>query len=91
MTFEEKWLLTAKQLTDYSFDHFYDDKSHMFFFTSDEDEQLIARKMEINDNVIPASNSIMARNLAKLSHYYSNPYYLKTSKQMLNNVKEKYV
>jgi uncharacterized protein YyaL (SSP411 family) len=88
MTFDEKWLLTAKQLVDYSFDHFYDDKSQLFFFTSDEDEQLIARKMEINDNVIPASNSIMARNLAKLSHYYSNPYYLKTSKQMLNNVKE---
>jgi len=45
----------------------------------------------LNDNVIPASNSMMARNLAKLSHYYSNTYYLKTSKQMLNNVKESIV
>ena len=88
MTFDEKWLLTAKQLTDYTFDHFYDEKSQLFFFTSDEDEPLITRKMEINDNVIPASNSIMARNLSKLSHYYSNSYYSKTSKQMLNNVKE---
>ncbi len=88
VTLDEKWLRTSKSLADYSFDHFYDDKSQLFFFTSDEDEQLIARKMEINDNVIPASNSIMARNLSKLSHYYSNEYYLKTSKQMLNNVKE---
>jgi len=31
----------------------------------------------------------MARNLFKLSHYFSNNYYLKTSKQMLNNVKDK--
>jgi len=61
----------------------------MFYFTSDEDKDLITRKMEIEDNVIPASNSIMAKNLFKLSHYYSNNYYLKVSKQMLNNMKER--
>jgi len=88
-TFNELWLNTAKQLTDYTFDHFYDSDKVMFYFTSDKDTNLIARKMEIEDNVIPASNSIMARNLFKLSHYYSNSYYLKVSKQMLNNVKER--
>jgi len=88
-TLNEFWLNTAKQLTDYTFDHFYDSEKSMFYFTSDEDESLITRKMEIEDNVIPASNSIMARNLFKLSHYFSNNYYLKTSKQMLNNVKDK--
>ncbi|MDP3313112.1 thioredoxin domain-containing protein [Lutibacter sp.] len=88
-TLNEKWLNTAKQLTDYVFDHFYDTKSSMFFFTSNEDANLIARKMEIEDNVIPASNSIMAKNLFKLSHYYSNNYYLKVSKQMLLNVQAK--
>ncbi len=88
VTLDERWLNTAKQLTDYTFDHFFDTKSHFFFFTSNQDSDLIARKMEITDNVIPASNSIMARNLEKLSHYYSNSHYAKTSKQMLNNVKE---
>ncbi|OIQ40963.1 MAG: thioredoxin domain-containing protein [Bacteroidetes bacterium MedPE-SWsnd-G1] len=88
VTLDEQWLNTSKQLADYTFDHFFDDTSGMFFFTSDEDQNLIARKMEVSDNVIPASNSIMARNLAKLSHYYSNKHYLKTSKQMLNNIKE---
>ncbi|PHR70437.1 MAG: thioredoxin domain-containing protein [Lutibacter sp.] len=87
VTLDEKWLQTSKRLADYSFDHFYDDKSHLFFFTSDEDTGLIARKMEIHDNVIPASNSIMARNLLKLGHYYSNMHYAKTSKEMLNNIK----
>ena len=85
-TANELWLQTAKQLTDYSLDHFYDEKRTMFYFTSDEDTDLITRKMEIEDNVIPASNSIMATNLFKLSHYYSNSYFLKTSKQMLHNV-----
>ncbi|WP_456423297.1 thioredoxin domain-containing protein [Lutibacter sp.] len=88
ITFNEVWLNTAKQLTDYTFDHFYDTENSMFYFTSDEDANLITRKMEIEDNVIPASNSIMAKNLFKLSHYYSNNYYLKVSKQMLENVKE---
>ena len=88
VTLDEQWLSTAKRLTDYSFDHFFDDASKFFFFTSDEDASLITRNIELNDNVIPASNSMMARNLAKLSHYYSNAYYLKMSKQMLNNVRE---
>jgi len=88
-TLNEKWLATAKQLTDYTFDHFFDQKNHMFYFTSDKDAALITRKFEVEDNVIPASNSIMANNLFKLSHYYSNPYYLKVSKQMLSNVYDK--
>jgi len=88
VTFDTKWLQLAKQLTDYTFDHFFDTNSKMFFFTSDADTQLISRKMETEDNVIPASNSIMAKNLFKLSHFYNNPYYLKTSTQMLHNMKE---
>ncbi len=89
VTFNEVWLTTAKQLTDYTFDHFFDLKKSMFYFTSTIDDSLITRKMEIEDNVIPASNSIMAINLFKLSHYYSNSYYLKVSQQMLHNVKDK--
>ena len=88
-TLDETWLAQAKQLTDYVFDHFYDLKSSMFYFTSDLDPALITRKIETEDNVISASNSIMAINLFKLSHYYSNKHYLKVSKQMLSNMLEK--
>ncbi|MEE9349485.1 MAG: thioredoxin domain-containing protein [Flavobacteriaceae bacterium] len=89
ITLNEKWLQLAKQLTDYSFDHFFDDKSRMFFFTSDEQTDLITRKMDTDDNVIPSSNSITALNLFKLGHYYSNGSYLATAQAMLNNVKNK--
>ena len=87
-TFDESWLKTAKRLTDYSFDHFYDEQSKMFFFTSDLDQALITRKIEIDDNVIPSSNSIMALNLFKLGHYFENKNYSDNAKTMLNNVKE---
>lgn len=86
VTFDESWLTIAKQLADYSFDHFYDENSKMFFFTSDEDRSLVNRSIVYRDNVIPASNSIMAKNLFKLYHYFDNEYYLETSRAMLNNV-----
>ena len=85
-TFNEKWLQLSKNLTDYTFEHFFDSDSKMFFFTSNKDTKLITRKIEADDNVIPASNSIMAKNLFYLSHYYYNESYLKTSKQMLHNM-----
>ncbi len=88
VTLDENWLQTSKQLTDYCFDHFYDDNSKMFFFTSNKEQGLIARKVESDDNVIPSSNSIMANNLFKLGHYYANKHYTDNAKTMLNNVKE---
>ncbi|MFT7614689.1 MAG: hypothetical protein ACI9J3_003672, partial [Parvicellaceae bacterium] len=53
-TFEEKWLNKANELTAYAVDHFADEKSGMFFYTHDEHSNLISRKMEVADNVIPA-------------------------------------
>lgn len=85
-TLNEQWLTTAKELTDYTLDHFFDEKTSMFYFTSNEDPALLTRKIETEDNVIPSSNSIMAANLFKMSHYYSNNHYLKISRQMLKNV-----
>ena len=87
-TLDENWLKAAKQFTDYSYDHFYDDKSKMFFFTSNKKDGLIARKVETDDNVIPSSNSIMANNLFKLGHYFSNKHYADNAATMLNNIKE---
>ena len=88
ITLDEKWLNKAKQLTNYAMTHFWDKKSNLFYFTSNAATGLITRKMEIADNVIPGSNSILAQNLFLLGHYYSNDTYSKTAQQMLNNVKE---
>ena len=62
-TFEDKWLNKASQLFDYTMRNFKDEESGMFFFTSEKDQPLIARKMEIYDSVIPASCSEMAKML----------------------------
>lgn len=61
----------------------------MFFYTSDEDPELIARKMELLDNVIPSSNSSMAKSLFLLGTYLEEEAYIERSKQMLANVYER--
>ena len=86
VTFDEKWLHYAKQLTDYSLEHFYDEKSGFFAFTSNLDEALITSHFETEDNVIPASNSVMGKNLFQLSIYFENSYYEKVSQRMLQNI-----
>ena len=83
VTLEEHWLQNAKQLTDYTFDYFYDEKASFFAFTSTLDEPLITTHFETEDNVIPASNSVMANNLVRLSIYFNNSHYEKTAQQML--------
>jgi uncharacterized protein YyaL (SSP411 family) len=84
--FDETYLQIAKQLTENAISEFYDEKSGMFFYTAKSGEQLIARKQEIIDNVIPSSNSMMAHNLFKMGHFYDHKEYLNISKQMLRNV-----
>jgi len=86
VTMDVKWINLSKQLTDYAFTHFFDTESHMFYFTSDEDPALLTRNFEYRDNVIPASNSMMAKNLFILGHHFDEPKYGETSLQMLKNV-----
>ncbi|MGB1205403.1 MAG: thioredoxin domain-containing protein [Chitinophagales bacterium] len=86
-TFDEKYLFEAKKMTDYAIAHFYDEKSGMFFYTSDLDKALIARKMELSDNVIVGSNSSMAKCLYYLSHYLYDKEYQAKTEQMLVNIK----
>ncbi|MBL7984645.1 MAG: thioredoxin domain-containing protein [Flavobacteriales bacterium] len=88
ITFEERWLDEARALMEYTIAHFQDGTTGMFWFTSDLDPALIARKMEVNDNVIPASNSSLCKSLHVLGHLLDDERYLGMSERMLNNVQE---
>ncbi|MGQ0827397.1 MAG: thioredoxin domain-containing protein [Bacteroidota bacterium] len=85
-TFIERYLLKADELMKYCIVHFQDKKSGMFYFTSDEDKALISRKMELSDNVVPASNSGIAKSLFILGHHLENEKYISMSREMLNNM-----
>ena len=90
-TLKEEYLFEAKKLSLYVFDNFFDSKTGMFFYTPTNGEKLIARKLEITDNVIPASNSVMAKNLFVLGDYFELSKWKETAKQMLHNTSENLV
>lgn len=85
-TFEQHWLDLAVQLTDYSISNFFDSSEDLFYYTDKESDDLIARKKEIFDNVIPASNSAMAQNLYFLGHLMERNDYLDLSRTMLSKM-----
>jgi uncharacterized protein YyaL (SSP411 family) len=85
-TFNEAWLLEARSFTEHTIEQYFDPESGMFFYTSAIGEQLIARKQEVFDNVMPSSNSTMANNLFKLGHFFDDQSYLDKAAQMLRNV-----
>ena len=87
-TFESRWLITAYHLNEYTLQHFYNKKQGIFNYTSSLDKPLISNKIEIEDNVIPSSNSVMANNLLHLGMLYDSKNYLDISKKMTGNVRE---
>ena len=92
-TFTENWLTEADQLTQYVLANFSDatvddltGPDPLFFFTDKNSEELIARKKELFDNVIPSSNSLMAENLYTLSLLMERPAYAERADQMLGRM-----
>ncbi|MDQ2718630.1 MAG: thioredoxin domain-containing protein [Bacteroidota bacterium] len=86
VTFDESYLQKANDFTEYVEAHFFDKDSGMFFYTNVRHSNLIARKMEVTDNVIPSSNSEMTKNLFLLSSFFENKNYEKQAVQLLKNV-----
>lgn len=86
LTFNESWLEQASTLAHYAIAHFFDEPSGMFRFTSSLDPALISRPTEVNDNVIPASNSSMAKGLFTLGHLLEDQQMVAISSQQLRNI-----
>lgn len=83
ITLDEDYLIWAAQLTDKTLRDFSQEDEPFFFYTSAHAEQLIARKREIFDNVIPSSNSMMAENLVILGRLLDRQDYSSRGKAML--------
>ena len=71
-TFNEQYIFSAKEWLERGMKEFYDEKDSFFFYNSVYAEQLITRKKEIFDNVIPSSNALMTQNLFFLGSILDN-------------------
>ena len=89
VSFNIHYLNTAKDLVNICLDDFLDSSTRLFYYSSTKGEQLISKTFEINDNVIPASNSSLAKSLFLMGHFFDDSIYTKASEKMWNQVRSK--
>lgn len=87
-TGHKQWLDDAARLTEITLTQFYDEDRTIFSFTAADQTDLVTPTYEIHDNVIPASNSVMARNLYRLSWLLDRTDYREIAASMLNGIAE---
>jgi len=81
-------LVFAQTLAEVVLARFYDPEDGYFYFSDPGAEKLIANKKELFDNVIPASNSILARSFHQLSLLTYEENYGKIAARMLGGMKD---
>ncbi|HEY5021508.1 MAG TPA: thioredoxin domain-containing protein, partial [Gemmatimonadaceae bacterium] len=67
ITFDQRWVERAEEITSAVIEWFWDDSVGAFFDTARDAEQLIARPRDITDNAIPAGTSLVVELLLHLS------------------------
>ena len=88
-TFDAVWLKKAKALTDYTLAHFSQEvQSGMYYYTSNRHPEVVLRQTETQDNVIPSSNSVLAKNLYQLYLHFFEDRYRDQSERMLAAVRD---
>ena len=88
VTFDTKWLTYSKKLVDRMVDLFYHSASGMFYYASSKSKQLIVRKMELMDGVIPSSSSVAAQVLLDIGRIQNSPTYVDMASQMVANISD---
>ncbi len=89
VTFDEKWIQLARDLTNRCIEDYYDDESNLFYFSSKKEDFIIRRTLETGDNVIPASNSMMCKNLFRLSRLFMDNQYEEIANGMISRMQER--
>jgi uncharacterized protein YyaL (SSP411 family) len=84
--YQEKWLAKARSLAMAAIDGYYDDAKGIFFFTPLSQNDLIARPMELSDNVIPSGNAVMAHVLDSLAAYFGIARFREIADRLLHAV-----
>jgi uncharacterized protein YyaL (SSP411 family) len=86
VTFDEYWIHRAKALAEHTLENFFDAKDGFFHYAGRDAEKLIAARKEILDNVIPASNSVMAQNMYHLAIIFDDTEWKKVAENMTSSL-----
>ncbi len=87
ITGDERYLHKAKNIVSYLDEHFYNEENGFYFYTQNNQQDIIVRKIEIYDGATPSGNSIMAKNLEYLSIVFDNKAWRQKSANMIESLK----
>ena len=79
---DTKWLIKAKDITQFVSDHFSENESGFFFYTKEGQEDNIVRKKEVYDGATPSGNAVMAYNLHRLGIFFDKPEWKQRAENM---------
>jgi uncharacterized protein YyaL (SSP411 family) len=82
-TGEAKYLERAIELIDHILQHFGSEGQGGFYFTADDQEQLLTRNKEFADNAVPSANAMAAITLIKLGKLTGKERYLDAAEQTM--------
>jgi uncharacterized protein YyaL (SSP411 family) len=82
-TAEVKYLERAIELIDHVLQHFGSEGQGGFYFTADDQEQLLTRNKEFADNAVPSANAMAAIVLIKLAKLTGKVNYLNAAEQTM--------
>ena len=82
ITGDTSYLVKAKEVMEYVLSNFSEEGTGFFYFTHQDQKDLIVRKKEIYDGAVPSGNSLMAFNLAYMSIIFDRPDWMARATQM---------
>ena len=85
LTYDESWFSDARRLADFTLAHFGADDGG-FYDTSDDHEALIVRPRNLQDNVTPSGNGMLAKQLLRLAAYTGEARYEEAARRVLRQL-----
>lgn len=85
ITGDEAYLLKAKAIAEQVIADFSDEEGIYFYYTSQFQKDIVARKKDIYDGAIPSGNSIMAQNLHYLAMVFEQASWVERVDKMLQS------
>ncbi len=84
------WARLAEKMAAWVMKYFYDEERGLFFFSEKTTQQTVTNYFQMEDNVVPASNSVMALNLHRMFLTCGRPQYQTILKKMLPHVTDSF-
>ena len=88
ITGDASYLLKSRELTEMLIAHFTEAETGFFYFTHDQQNDVILRKKEVYDGATPSGNGIMASNLLYLSKVFDRKDWADLAKKLSYTLQE---